>query len=61
MSKTYRSNGIVFNDEMTEYMHKIQGIRRSNAAGTHQDRRTKRLRTRRDQERAAIRDSYASA
>lgn len=61
MSKTYRSNGIVFNDEMKDYAHKIQGIRRSNAAGFHGDRRTKRTRTRGDQLRVAIRESYETA
>jgi len=40
---------------------RVQGLRRSNAAGRHPDRRTKRLRDRGAQKRAAIteqRNSY---
>lgn len=33
---------------------RVQGIRRSNAAGTHVDKRTKRVRTRGDQKRRAV-------
>jgi hypothetical protein len=37
-----------------ERVRAIQERRRSNAAGKHHDRRTKRLRTRRERKRAAI-------
>lgn len=35
----------------------VQNLRRSGAAGTHDDRRTKRLRTRATRRAAALRDS----
>lgn len=50
MSKTYRA-------ELPEYVAKVQGYRKSGGYGIHQDRRTKRNRTRRDQDARAIRES----
>jgi hypothetical protein len=38
---------------------RLQELRRSNAAGIHQDRRTKRVRARRDKRLAAIKESMA--
>jgi hypothetical protein len=35
---------------------RVQDLRRSNAAGAHEDKRTKRQRTRADQERSAVED-----
>lgn len=40
-----------------KYAREIAELRRSNAAGEHEDKRTKRARTRSNAERKAIRDS----
>lgn len=41
-------------------VEKVQGLRRGNAAGPHQDKRTKRVRDRGSAKRAAIRDELKS-
>ena len=41
---------------MSSKTNRVQGLRRSNAAGTHTDRRTKRARTRSTRKQRAIRE-----
>lgn len=46
--------------ENPKYAREIAELRRSNAAGEHEDKRTKRIRTRDASERKAIEDSKNS-
>jgi hypothetical protein len=46
--------------ENPQYARDMVELRRSNAAGTHADKRTRRARTRSDAKRAAIRDGRAA-
>lgn len=41
---------------MNKRVERVQGIRKSNAAGTHGDRRTKRLKTRAARKSAALKE-----
>jgi len=43
--------------ENPEYIAAMRNIRRSNAAGTHEDRRTRRNRSRAERKRNAIKDA----
>lgn len=54
MSKHNRKNNIITSTSNKEYVEGMQQLRQSGAAGVHQDRRTKRKRTRSAQVRAAI-------
>jgi len=45
--------------ENTEYAKAMQELRRSNAAGTHRDKRERRKRTRKEKREAAIKDTEA--
>jgi hypothetical protein len=53
MPKSEKHKGI----ENPKYAREIAELRRSNAAGTHEDKRTKRTRTRSSSEAKAIKDS----
>ena len=53
MPKSEKHKGI----ENPKYAREIAELRRSNAAGTHEDKRTKRARTRSSSEAKAIKDS----
>lgn len=54
MSKHNRKSNIITSTSNKEYVEGMQQLRQSGAAGVHQDRRTKRKRTRSAQVRAAI-------
>jgi hypothetical protein len=56
MNKTRKHKGI----ENPKYAREIAELRRSGAAGVHQDKRTKRSRTRLDSQRKAISDSNSA-
>lgn len=56
MSNRKRKHGIK-NAGNTAYIEGMRELRRSNAAGTHADRRAKRLRTRSARDNNAINDS----
>jgi hypothetical protein len=45
-----------WNDRRQDKVQQVQGLRKSNAAGKHGDRRTKRNRDRSAQKRSALRD-----